>query len=82
MVSGRVQGVGFRMSCARRAEALGVAGRVSNCMDATVEAVFEGPASAVEAMVEWCRHGPPMARVDRVEVHDESPQAERGFGVT
>jgi len=81
VVHGRVQGVGFRMACARRAEALGLAGHVGNRADGTVEAVFEGPEAAVQAMVEWCRRGPPMSRVDRLEVHSEAPTAAHGFGV-
>jgi acylphosphatase len=81
VVAGRVHGVGFRVSCARRAQALGVAGRVSNCPDGTVEAVFEGEAAAVEAMVAWCRQGPPMAHVSGVDVYEEVPAGLRDFAV-
>ena len=81
LVSGRVQAVGFRVACARRAEALGLAGRVTNRADGTVEAVFEGSEDAVHSMIEWCRHGPPMARVDHLAVHSEEPTAQTGFDV-
>jgi acylphosphatase len=76
IVHGRVQGVWFRDSC--RGEALGraVAGFVRNRSDGTVEAVFEGPGPAVEALVEWCRTGPPRARVDDIEVTDEAPSGD------
>jgi len=79
IVRGQVQGVGFRASCARRALALEVSGSVRNLADGAVEAVFEGPLDAVEAMVAWCREGPPMARVTAVDVHAEDPTGTRGF---
>lgn len=81
VVAGRVHGVGFRVSCARRAQALDLGGTVSNQADGTVEAIFEGEARAVESMVEWCRHGPPMALVTRVDVYDEVPSGTNGFAV-
>lgn len=76
---GRVQGVGFRQDALRRARSLDVGGFVRNRPDGTVEAAFEGPRDRVESMVEWCRHGPPGARVDEVEVAAEPPRGERGF---
>ncbi len=57
----------------KQARALGVAGWVRNAPDGRVEAVFEGPEAAVEAMVDWCRRGPAHARVDAVEVERETP---------
>jgi acylphosphatase len=80
-VSGRVQNVWFRDSCAREAVARGADGWVHNLADGRVEAVFEGEASAVDALVAWCRDGPPRARVSRVEVREELPTGERGFSV-
>ena len=81
-VSGRVQGVFYRASCARLARERRLAGSVRNRPDGRVEAVFEGPDGAVEDMVEWCRRGPELARVDEVEVADEEPVGEAGFRVT
>lgn len=81
MISGRVQGVFFRDSCAREARAHGVAGWVRNLPDGDVEATFEGTPTAVEALLAWCREGPPRARVDAVSVHDEEPTGETRFGV-
>jgi acylphosphatase len=81
VVSGQVQGVFFRDTCRRRAQAHNVTGWVRNCPDGTVEAVFEGEAKAVEAVIEWVRQGPPTAQVDRVEVIEEQVVGERSFQV-
>jgi acylphosphatase len=81
VVSGRVQGVWFRESCRREAEARGVAGWVRNCPDGKVEAAFEGEPDAVEALVGWCSIGPTRARVVRVEVIEELPMDTFGFTV-
>jgi acylphosphatase len=78
---GRVQGVFFRDSVRRDAGRRDVAGWARNCGDGTVEAVFEGPADAVEAMVELCRGGPGHAEVARLEVSDEAVEGLRGFDV-
>ncbi|MEX0790586.1 MAG: acylphosphatase [Actinomycetota bacterium] len=80
-ISGRVQGVFFRQETARRARAAGVAGWVRNLGDGRVEAVFEGEASSVDSVVDWARRGPPMARVDDLDVRQEAPQAEAGFAI-
>jgi len=79
LVSGRVQGVFFRASCARRARTLGLGGSVRNMPDGRVEAVFEGPSEDVEAMVTWCRTGPEHARVDEVEISEEPLTGTRTF---
>lgn len=81
VVDGRVQGVFFRETCRRQADAVGVAGEVRNLPDGRVEAVFEGPAEAVERMVAWCRTGPPAAVVTSLEVRDERPTGAVGFRV-
>lgn len=81
VIRGRVQGVGFRVSCARRASAAGVGGWVRNCEDGSVEAVFEGDPGAVGSLVVWCRQGPPMARVTAVDVDDREPEGADTFGV-
>jgi acylphosphatase len=81
LVSGRVQGVFFRASCAERAAALGLSGWIRNVANGDVEAVFEGTDAAVEQIVRWCREGPPLARVDRIDVVDETPTGESGFRV-
>jgi acylphosphatase len=80
-VSGRVQGVWFRDGCAREARARGVHGWVRNLPDGRVEAAFEGTRAGVDALVEWCREGPPRARVVTIDVLDELPTGERDFAV-
>jgi acylphosphatase len=80
-VSGRVQGVWFRESCRREADARGVAGWVANRPDGTVEAVFEGREPAVAEVVAWCRIGPPRADVTGIDVTQEPPQGLAGFRV-
>ncbi len=81
VVGGRVQGVFFRDTTRRRAEALGVAGWVRNTADGTVEAVFEGEPGPVEQMVDFCRQGPGRAEVSSVEVTDEAPEGLTGFEI-
>lgn len=80
-ISGRVQGVFFRACTVDEAVARGVDGWVRNTSDGRVEAAFEGERSAVEAMIAWCRTGPPAARVSTVEVTWEEPKGELGFQV-
>ena len=78
---GRVQGVFFRDTMRRRASERGVAGWVRNRPDGTVEAVFEGPADAVEALVRFAHEGPRGAEVEAVEVSEEDPEGLAGFEV-
>jgi acylphosphatase len=81
VISGRVQGVFFRDSARRRAEAAGVAGWVANRADGAVEAVFEGEPAPVDELVEFCRRGPSRAEVASVEVEEEEPEGLTGFEV-
>jgi acylphosphatase len=81
VVRGEVQGVFFRDSTKREAESRGVSGSVTNRSDGAVEAVFEGPDDAVDAMIEFCRSGPSRAQVEDLEVTDEEPEG-RGGGFT
>jgi len=78
---GRVQGVSFRFATEARARAAGLAGWVRNRPDGSLEAVFEGDADAVEALVAFCREGPRHASVRRLEVHEEAPEGLCGFAV-
>jgi acylphosphatase len=81
VVAGRVQAVGFRASCQHRAVLAGLGGFVRNLADGRVEAAFEGPPATVASLVEWCRRGPPLARVSAVAVTDEPPAHETIFVV-
>jgi acylphosphatase len=76
LVSGRVQGVFFRYTCAREAARAGLRGSVCNLSDGRVEAVFQGPKAAVEQLIAWCRIGPPAARVGGVTIGWEEPLKE------
>jgi acylphosphatase len=67
-VTGWVQGVSFRAYAEQQAGRLGVAGWVGNEPDGSVALHLEGAPGAVEGMVDWCRHGPRLARVDDVAV--------------
>ncbi len=82
VVSGRVQGVFFRVACATEARRRGLAGSVRNLPDGRVEAIVEGPPSDVEELVAWCRTGPDHARVDAIEIETLDPIGETGFRVT
>ena len=66
LISGRVQGIGFRWWCQMQAEARSLDGWVRNLRDGRVEALFQGPTVAVEAMIVACHEGPPGARVSEV----------------
>jgi acylphosphatase len=79
IVSGRVQGVFFRASCAEEARRRGLTGWVRNTPDGRVEAVFEGLDADVDALVDWCRHGPRHAAVDALETIDEPLTGGNGF---
>ncbi len=76
VITGRVQGVWYRGSAQSEAQGLGLSGWVRNRADGDVEVVAEGPRAALEALVEWCRNGPPMAHVEDVQVRWEEPLQE------
>jgi len=82
LVTGRVQGVFYRTTCVSRARQLGLAGSVRNLPDGRVEAVFEGRDEDVDVMVEWCRNGPDLARVDALEIVPEPLSGDPEFRVT
>jgi len=70
VITGRVQGVGFRFYMQRKARELGVTGWVRNRRDGSVEAVIQGEPGAVESMTAWTRRGPPSAVVNEVKIAD------------
>lgn len=73
LVSGRVQGVGYRASAQQQALSLGLVGWVRNKADGGVEILAEGPSMSISAFIDWCGRGPRWASVDRVQVLDETP---------
>ena len=72
LVAGRVQGVYYRATAQAEGVDLGLTGWVRNRVDGQVEVVVEGAEEAVERFIAWCHRGPPMARVDRVEVERQA----------
>ncbi len=83
IVSGRVQGVGYRDFARCAAEKHGVAGFVRNRADGTVETRIVGATAAIDAMLAELRRGPPHGRVTSLEIAARGPaSAERGFFVT
>jgi acylphosphatase len=72
IITGRVQGVGFRFYMERKARELGLSGWVRNRRDGAVEAVVQGSSDAVEAIIAWARRGPPSAVVAELRVADAS----------
>ena len=82
LISGIVQGVGYRWSCRREAHGIGLTGWVRNLPDGRVEAVLQGPREQVERMIKWCYRGPEEARVSDIAVTYEEPGEEFGdFGI-
>lgn len=81
VIRGRVQGVWFRGATESEARRHGVRGWVRNRSDGSVEAVFEGSAAAVQALLAFVQEGPRHARVDSVELHEEAPVGEAGFEI-
>lgn len=79
IISGRVQGVFFRMETMRAAQRIGVFGWVRNLRDGTVEAVFEGKKSQIDAILGWCKQGPANASVTDVKVETEGFSGEGEF---
>lgn len=80
-VSGQVQGVFFRASTKDAADRLGVRGRVRNEEDGSVFIEAEGEDAAVDKLVEWCRKGPPRARVQSIDVKPAQLKGFREFSV-
>ena len=81
LVRGRVQGVGFRYTCAAVARSASVRGWIRNLPDGSVEAVAEGARHDVASVVEWCRKGPDGASVFSVQVEEEAPEGLTGFEI-
>jgi acylphosphatase len=70
VVHGRVQGVGFRYFVQHVARKLGLSGSVRNCPDSTVEIYVEGKRADIEKLIAQVRQGPPLGRVQRIDIAD------------
>jgi acylphosphatase len=81
LVSGRVQGVGFRYFAADAARREGLSGAVRNLDDGTLEAVAEGEAASMERFERALRQGPSRSRVEHVRVEDIEPLTTYGFTI-
>ena len=81
IVTGRVQGVGFRFFAERAARELGLRGWVRNLPDGSVETLAEGEDAAVGRYLERLRRGPRLSRVDTVDVAEASPQGLAAFEI-
>ncbi len=81
-VTGRVQGVFFRVWTKQQADALGVSGWVRNCPDGAVEAHVEGDEEAVHEMIKRMRSGPPGADVGNLSDAETAPRGAGSFDVT
>jgi len=80
-ISGRVQGVFFRIFTQKKAESLGLCGWVRNLPDGRVEAVFEGEPEKIKQMLSWCDQGSPASQVDKVERQEEEPEGLKRFEI-
>lgn len=86
LISGRVQGVGYRYSLFHQAQEAGLSGWCRNLADGRVEAVIQGPPDQVEQLIAWCHEGPRHAQVDAVQVvalpaDDTNPDWGPGFEI-
>ena len=80
-ISGKVQGVWYRKSTQIQAKTLDLTGWVQNEADTLVTCVAEGPESDLEALVTWCRHGPPHAKVSEFNTESIAPTGAMSFEV-
>lgn len=78
-VEGRVQGVGYRASAQKAAGQAGLVGWVRNEPDGRVEICAQGSAEAIDAFLDWCKKGPPLANVIRIEIYDRRPLPDATF---
>ncbi len=82
IISGRVQGVGFRASARDKARSLNVKGSVKNRMDGTVFIEAEGEDNTLDEFVQWCNKGPGWARVRHVDISESAPKFYHSFDIT
>jgi len=81
LVTGEVQGVFFRASTRKEAQALGLSGHARNLPDGRVEVVVRGMASQVKRLEDWLWQGPPAAQVDEVSSSEYPDEVPEGFRV-
>lgn len=81
IVSGKVQGVFYRQSTKEKAAALAITGEVKNLPDDTVHIIATGEPNQIEQLIEWCRQGPPRARVSGVTIEEKPLQQFESFTI-
>jgi len=67
-IHGKVQGVFYRAETKKKADSLHITGWVKNMSDGTVEALFEGDEDNINQLLDWCKQGPEMAKVEKIEI--------------
>ena len=81
LVNGKVQGVYYRQSTQERALSLGLTGFVQNNNDGSVILEAEGQAAMIDQLIQWCKTGPPAARVTNVQVQEIPVINSEGFTI-
>lgn len=81
LISGHVQGVGYRYSTREKAIALGIVGWVRNLPNGQVEAFIVGELESVDSMLAWFHDGPPAAAVTTVETEEKAPISFESFEI-
>jgi acylphosphatase len=79
IVTGRVQGVGYRDALRAEAQRYGLTGWVRNRRDGSVEAVLQGTAEGIDAAIAWARRGPALAHVTEVRIGPTSDESEKAY---
>ena len=80
-VSGRVQGVFYRQSTKEKAVELGIKGKVMNLDNGNVKIIVTGTKEQLNKLIDWCKTGPPKARVTHVDVQELSLQSFENFSI-
>ena len=80
-IKGKVQGVWYRASTQQKAEELGLCGLVKNLPNGDVYVEAEGDETSLQALIEWCKAGPPLAKVDHIEITPGTPKNFTAFRV-
>ena len=75
-ISGKVQGVFFRLNTKKKAKELGISGWVKNLSDGRVEILVEGVKEKIEELIKWAQKGPLFAKVDGLEIERQDFEGE------
>lgn len=80
-IKGVVQGVYYRQSTQQKAMELGIKGTAKNCDDGSVEVFAEGDEENLNQFIKWCHEGPRDAKVERIDIHEESLKNYKEFSI-